>query len=70
MLQFSVASAFLSQQFSDKMMHCKRNTEALTVNVVCWYLNKSQGLGAPGKNNVMVGQHKLSLLARVCLNFF
>jgi len=46
------------------MMHCKQNIEALTVNTVHWQLNKSQGLGAPGQNNTMVGRQKLSLLDR------
>jgi hypothetical protein len=31
---FSAATAFLTQQVSDKMMHCKRNIEALTVKIV------------------------------------
>jgi hypothetical protein len=47
--------------------HCK---EALTVKIVHWYLNKSQGLGAPGQNNTMVGRQKLSLKDTVFLDIF
>jgi hypothetical protein len=36
--------------------------EALTVNTVQWGFKKIQGLGAPGKNNTMVGIQTLILL--------
>jgi hypothetical protein len=46
------------------------NIVALTVNIVHWKLNNSQDLGAPGQNNTMVEQQKLSLRDRVFFDFF
>jgi hypothetical protein len=48
----------------------KWNLEALTDKIVHWYLDKIHDLGASEQNNTMVGQHKLSLLDRMFLDFF
>jgi hypothetical protein len=62
---FLYLSIFFPTQVPDKMMHC----ETLTVNNVHWLLNKSQGSGAPGRNNTN-GQQKPRLLDKVFLDFF
>jgi hypothetical protein len=44
--------------------------KALTDNIVHLQLGKSQCFGAPGQNNTLIGQQKLSLLDRVFLDVF
>jgi hypothetical protein len=68
--RFSAASAFLLQQVSDQMIHCRGNIKTLNVNIVYGYksIKARAWVHHAGQNNTVVGQQKLSLLYKVFLD--
>jgi hypothetical protein len=52
------------------MMHGKETLNALTVYIVHWELNKSQGWGAPGQKKHDGWTTETELLDKVFLDFF